>query len=420
MNQLEKMHVVETEVTKTVSGSTSTGGWYTIAKRPADELVLQGIFNIKTDKNGLSNVECNLIYGNVFATHELVEDTPVNGGLYKARIIYHNTYKKSHASLEVYMDGGLTSVTINLLNGKGWELIEPVLNEKAVPESYICEEIILGETVQVEGAVEVANTALALATARTISLKGAVTGSVKFDGSADVVLNTTSETVGGYTHPETHPATMITEDDTHKFMTKAEKDKLAGIADQANKYEHPANHPASMITEDDEHKFVTDAEKKSIASKVDAAHVTAEIAKVIASAPETLNTLAKIATAINNNPSFATEILKSIEGKVDKVEGKVLSTNDYTAEDKAKLAGIAENANNYSHPANHPATIITEDDEHKFMTKAEKDKLAGIADQANKYEHPAEHLASMIKFADGETLQEKFDNGTLTDGGAGA
>ena len=203
-------------------------------------------------------------------------------------------------------------------------------------------------------------------------------------------------------------------------MTKAEKDKLAGIADQANKYEHPANHPASMITEDDEHKFVTDAEKKSIASKVDAAHVTAEIAKVIASAPETLNTLAKIATAINNNPSFATEILKSIEGKVDKVEGKVLSTNDYTAEDKAKLAGIAENANNYSHPANHPATIITEDDEHKFMTKAEKDKLAGIADQANKYEHPAEHLASMIKFADGETLQEKFDNGTLTDGGAGA
>ena len=44
------MHVVETEVTKTVSGSTSTGGWYTIAKRPADETVLQCIFNIKTNK----------------------------------------------------------------------------------------------------------------------------------------------------------------------------------------------------------------------------------------------------------------------------------------------------------------------------------------------------------------------------------
>lgn len=37
-------------------------------------------------------------------------------------------------------------------------------------------------------------------------------------------------------------------------------------------------------------------------------------------------------------------------GKVDKVEGKGLSANDYTAADKAKLAGIAEGANNYVHP----------------------------------------------------------------------
>jgi len=31
-------------------------------------------------------------------------------------------------------------------------------------------------------------------------------------------------------------------------------------------------------------------------------------------------------------------------GKVDKVEGKGLSTNDYTNDDKAKLGGIAEGA----------------------------------------------------------------------------
>ena len=36
--------------------------------------------------------------------------------------------------------------------------------------------------------------------------------------------------------------------------------------------------------------------------------------------------------------------------KVDKVEGKGLSSNDYTDEEKDKLAGIAENANNYVHP----------------------------------------------------------------------
>ena len=43
--------------------------------------------------------------------------------------------------------------------------------------------------------------------------------------------------------------------------------------------------------------------------------------------------------------------LKSeVDGKVDKVTGKGLSTNDYTTADKNKLSGIAENANNYSLP----------------------------------------------------------------------
>lgn len=55
------------------------------------------------------------------------------------------------------------------------------------------------------------------------------------------------------------------------------------------------------------------------------------------------------------------EINKTIEGvegrttsalalKVDKVNGKQLSTNDYTTSEKNKLQGIAANANNYTHP----------------------------------------------------------------------
>ena len=39
-----------------------------------------------------------------------------------------------------------------------------------------------------------------------------------------------------------------------------------------------------------------------------------------------------------------------VSGKVDKVDGKGLSTNDYTTTEKNKLAGIAANANNYSLP----------------------------------------------------------------------
>ena len=39
-----------------------------------------------------------------------------------------------------------------------------------------------------------------------------------------------------------------------------------------------------------------------------------------------------------------------IANKVDKVDGKQLSTEDYTTAEKTKLGGIADNANNYTHP----------------------------------------------------------------------
>ena len=46
-------------------------------------------------------------------------------------------------------------------------------------------------------------------------------------------------------------------------------------------------------------------------------------------------------------------------GKVDAESGKGLSTNDYTTSEKDKLAGIEAGANNYVHPATHPASMIT-------------------------------------------------------------
>ena len=48
---------------------------------------------------------------------------------------------------------------------------------------------------------------------------------------------------------------------TDGLMSKEDKTKLDGIAESANKYTHPENHPATMITEDETHRFVTDAEK---------------------------------------------------------------------------------------------------------------------------------------------------------------
>ncbi|MEK3664017.1 hypothetical protein NSQ29_31220 [Paenibacillus sp. FSL F4-0236] len=62
----------------------------------------------------------------------------------------------------------------------------------------------------------------------------------------------------------------------------------------------------------------------------------------------------------------------AVNGKVDKVTGKQLSTNDYTAAEKTKLAGIAAGATNYTHPATHPPAIIAQDASNRFVTDAEK------------------------------------------------
>ena len=45
-----------------------------------------------------------------------------------------------------------------------------------------------------------------------------------------------------------------------------------------------------------------------------------------------------------------------LNSKVDKVDGKGLSTNDFTTELKTKLEGIEESANNYSHPTHTAAS----------------------------------------------------------------
>lgn len=72
------------------------------------------------------------------------------------------------------------------------------------------------------------------------------------------------------------------------------------------------------------------------------------------------------------------ELTNALAGKVDKEGSKVLSDENFTTELKSKLDGIAEGANNYTHPDTHPASIIVEDDTHKFVTSEEKIKLDSL------------------------------------------
>ena len=131
---------------------------------------------------------------------------------------------------------------------------------------------------------------------------------------------------------------------------------------------------------------------------------------------------------------FTDENLRSlISGKVDKVSGKALSTNDFTNVYKTKLDGIASGANKYTHPtytakANGLYKITVDSNGHVsavtsvekgditglgipgsdttyteattsiagLMSTKDKAKLDGIASGANAYIHPASHPATMI------------------------
>lgn len=86
---------------------------------------------------------------------------------------------------------------------------------------------------------------------------------------------------------------------------------------------------------------LTDMDGNSILG-VDANYVDSKIAEMVDSAPETLDTLNELAKALGDDPNFAATVATELGNKVDKIEGKGLSTNDLTDELLEKLENAGE------------------------------------------------------------------------------
>jgi len=98
---------------------------------------------------------------------------------------------------------------------------------------------------------------------------------------------------------------------------------------------------------------VKEAVAKEVAERIDAdlnlseeidTKVRQAVDDLVDGAPEVLDTLKELSEALGDDANFVTTITEEIASKVDKVEGKGLSTNDYTTAEKQKLAGIATGA----------------------------------------------------------------------------
>lgn len=107
----------------------------------------------------------------------------------------------------------------------------------------------------------------------------------------------------------------------------------------------------------------------AIATKASTADIDNRINAIVNGAPETFDTLKEIADYIEEHQEVYTALNQAVGNKVDKVEGKGLSTNDFTDELKAKLEGL-QNLTSLS------AENVTETENKKFVTTAEKEKIA--------------------------------------------
>lgn len=95
-------------------------------------------------------------------------------------------------------------------------------------------------------------------------------------------------------------------------------------------------------------------------------------------------------------------IIQSINSKVDKVPGKVLSDKDFNNELKSKLEGIADNANKYIHPkekvCNFQPELLSVNGKTGNVVLSHKD-IEGLEDidpDANNYVHPTTQVCSYV------------------------
>lgn len=122
--------------------------------------------------------------------------------------------------------------------------------------------------------------------------------------------------------------------------------------------------------------------------------INAEITKVVAGAPESLDTLKELSDWILSHENDASAMNSAIldnksnitslqDNKVDKVSGKGLSTNDFTTGEKEKLAGLSnyddsEIKNSIQQNANNIATKLN-----KNQGAANSGKIVGINDSGD-------------------------------------
>ena len=173
--------------------------------------------------------------------------------------------------------------------------------------------------------------------------------------------------------------------------TKALKVLIDGKADASHE------HVAANVKFDDGKNFVEKLAEIQTGGQVDLTgyatetYVQQQIGALVDGAPEALNTLKELATALGDDANFASTMVQELAGKVDKVQGSRLITQ----EEAAKLAGLE----NYNDAALAGRVAALEGIDHNAFLKAED--IAGKADAADLQALAAEVGDPAVEAAEG-------------------
>ena len=186
---------------------------------------------------------------------------------------------------------------------------------------------------------------------------------VNFDGTANITItaapnahNQASSTINAMTGYAiaTESSAIATTDTLNAAIGKLEF--------KVNSKQDSGSYAPKVHTHDD--RYYTESEINTKITALQTAdtdnlaasktYTDTKVAALVDSAPETLDTLNELSAALGDDPNFAATMATNLGNKADKNHGHSNATTSaagfMSKDDKAKLNGIAANANNYTHP----------------------------------------------------------------------
>ena len=164
---------------------------------------------------------------------------------------------------------------------------------------------------------------------------GIHTTAVSIDGEAAATESYVDNAIAAI--PKTDLSGYYTKEETNTAINDAKEELSESIVADSEEWKVVDNNGNIIFSVDAEgaHTTALTLNGESVTDIVDE-----RVASLVDSAPDTLNTLNELANALGDDPNFATTVAAKIGKKVDKVDGKGLSTNDFTNEYKEKLDGL--------------------------------------------------------------------------------